>query len=88
MPRKTDSVIVRTIGIDNGKNALHTVGLDEKGAIVLREKASRHRIGARLVTPSRDGQPRGSVIRDWALQVRWWQLQRVAASARSARSRQ
>ena len=49
MPRKTDTADVRTIGIDTGKNALHMVGLDERGAIVLREKVSRHRIAARLV---------------------------------------
>ena len=49
MPRKTDTSVVRTIGIDTGKNALHMVGLDERGAIVLREKVSRHRIAARLV---------------------------------------
>ncbi len=49
MPRKTDTSVVRTIGIDTGKNALHMVGLDERGAIVLREKVSRHRIAERLV---------------------------------------
>src|SRR6516225_6346548 len=41
MPRKTDTAVVSTIGIDTGKNALHMVGLDERGAIVLREKVSR-----------------------------------------------
>jgi transposase len=49
MPRKTDVAVVRTIGIDTGKNTLHMVGLDERGVIVLREKVSRHRIAARLV---------------------------------------
>lgn len=49
MPRKPDSAVVRTIGIDTGKNTLHLVGLDEKGTIVLREKVSRNRIAARLV---------------------------------------
>jgi transposase len=52
MPRKTDSAVVRTIGIDTGKNTLHLVGLDEKGTIVLREKVSRNRIAARLVNVS------------------------------------
>jgi transposase len=52
MPRKTNSVVVRTIGIDTGKNTLHLIGLDEKGAIVLREKVSRNRIAARLVNVS------------------------------------
>ena len=49
MPCKKDVAVVRTIGIDTGKNTLHMIGLDEKGAIVLREKVSRDRIAARLV---------------------------------------
>jgi hypothetical protein len=32
MPRKTETA-VRTIGIDTGKNTLHMIGLDERGAI-------------------------------------------------------
>jgi hypothetical protein len=40
---------VHTIGIDTGKNTLHLVGLDQEGAIVLREKVSRSRIATRLV---------------------------------------
>ena len=48
MSRKTDAVVARTIGIDTGKNTLHLIGLDDKGAIVLREKLSRGRIAARL----------------------------------------
>ena len=49
MPCKKDVAVVRTIGIDTGKNTLHMIGLNEKGAIVLREKVSRNRIAARLV---------------------------------------
>jgi hypothetical protein len=49
MPCKTDVVVAHTIGIDTGKNTPHMVGLDEKGAIVLREKISRSRIAAWLV---------------------------------------
>ena len=49
MPSKKDAAVIRAIGIDTGKNTLHMVGLDEKGAIVLREKVSRNRITARLV---------------------------------------
>jgi len=49
MPCKKDVAVVRTIGIDTGKNTLHMIGLNEKGAIVLREKVSRDRIAARLV---------------------------------------
>src|SRR4029450_4434952 len=48
MSRKTDAVVARTIGIDTGKNMLHLIGLDDNGAIVLREKVSRGRIAARL----------------------------------------
>ena len=49
MPSKTDTAVAHTIGIDTGKNTLHMIGLDEKGAIVLREKVSRIRIAARFV---------------------------------------
>lgn len=52
MPCKTNVAVAHTIGIDTGKNTLHMVGLDEKGAIVLREKVSRSRIAARLVNVS------------------------------------
>jgi len=40
MPRKTETAVV----IDPGKNTLHMIGLDGKGAIILREKVSRPRI--------------------------------------------
>jgi hypothetical protein len=49
MPCKTDVAVAHATGIDTGKNTLHMIGLDEKGAIVLREKVSRNRIAARLV---------------------------------------
>ena len=49
MPRSAETAVARTIGIDTGKNTLHMIGLDEKGAIVLREKVSRTRIAARFV---------------------------------------
>jgi transposase len=49
MSKRTNTVSISTIGIDTGKNTLHMIGLDEKGAIVLREKIARHRIAARLV---------------------------------------
>src|SRR5258705_4166084 len=47
MSKKT-AAVARTIGIDTGKNTLHLIGLDDKGAIVLREKVARGRITARL----------------------------------------
>jgi hypothetical protein len=49
MTSKADTSVARTIGIDTGKNTLHVIGPDEKGAIVLREKVSRTRIAARFV---------------------------------------
>jgi transposase len=48
MSRKADTVGVSTIGIDTGKNTLHLIGLDDSGAIVLREKLTRDRVAARL----------------------------------------
>ena len=45
MSQKTNAVVVRTIGIDTGKNTFHLIGLDEHGTIVLREKLARGRIG-------------------------------------------
>jgi transposase len=52
MPSKAHTEVARTIGIDTGKNTLHMIGLDEKGAIVLREKVSRTRIAKRFVNVS------------------------------------
>ena len=43
---------VTAIGIDMGKNTLHMIGLDPRGAIVLREKVSRGRITSRLAGPA------------------------------------
>src|ERR1700746_521273 len=53
MPHKTAATIAHTIGIDTGKNPLHLIGLDDQGAIVLREKISRSRIAARLANVPR-----------------------------------
>ena len=39
---------VATIGIDIGKNTFHLVGLDKRGAIVLRIKLSRSQLERRL----------------------------------------
>ena len=38
---------VATMGIDIGKNAFHVVGLDRRGAIVLRQRWSRRQVEAR-----------------------------------------
>jgi transposase len=48
MPRKFDLSGLTTIGIDPGKNSLHLIGLDTKGAIVLKEKVARSGAVARL----------------------------------------
>ncbi len=48
MPRMSTVHAATTIGIDMGKNTLHMIGLDTRGAIVLREKVSRGRITSRL----------------------------------------
>ena len=42
------SPAIAVIGIDIGKNSFHVVGLDEQGAIVLRQKWSRGQVDARL----------------------------------------
>ena len=39
---------VATMGIDIGKNAFHVVGLDRRGAIVLRQRWSRRQVEVRL----------------------------------------
>jgi transposase len=43
MKASASSRTIATIGIDIGKNTFHLVGLDERGAIVLRQKLSRAR---------------------------------------------
>lgn len=42
------SSTVAVIGIDIGKNSFHAIGLDERGAIVLRQKWSRGQVEARF----------------------------------------
>ena len=53
MSHKTAATVAQTIGIDTGKNTLHLIGLDDQGAIVLREKIARGRIAARLANVPR-----------------------------------
>jgi transposase len=50
---KTASAQVAVIGIDIGKNSFHVVGLDQRGAIVLRQKWSRSQVGERLANMPR-----------------------------------
>ena len=42
---------IAVIGIDIGKYSFHIVGLDERGAIVLRQKWSRSQVEARKRSP-------------------------------------
>jgi transposase len=39
---------IATVGIDIGKNSFHVIGLDQRGAIVLRQKWTRGQVEARL----------------------------------------
>jgi transposase len=47
MPEKLNAAVA-VIGIDIGKNSFHIVGLDQRGAIVLRQKWSLGEVDARL----------------------------------------
>jgi transposase len=47
MPETAHS-LVAAVGIDIGKNSFHVVGLDRRGAIVLRQKWSRGQVDARF----------------------------------------
>jgi transposase len=42
------SPAVATMGVDIGKNSFHVIGLDARGAIVLRQKWSRAQLEARV----------------------------------------
>lgn len=53
MSHKTAATAAQTICIDTGKNTLHLIGLDDRGAIVLREKIARSRITARFANVPR-----------------------------------
>src|SRR5258708_30647280 len=64
-----------TMGIDIGKNSFHVVGLDRRGAIVLRQKWSRGQIEARLAAmphhPRQDIQARQSLSAVLFVQAAW-----------------
>lgn len=47
MSQKSNTAIA-VIGIDIGKNSFHVAGLDERGAITLRQKWSRGQVETRL----------------------------------------
>jgi len=43
---------IAVVGIDIGKDSFHIVGLDDRGAIVLRQKWSRNQVRARFASMS------------------------------------
>ena len=45
---ETAKARVTVVGIDIGKNSFHVVGLDRRGAIVLRQRWSRGQVEARF----------------------------------------
>jgi len=47
MPRHSKDTVA-ILGIDIGKNIFHLIGLNKRGAIVLRQKLSRRQLEARL----------------------------------------
>jgi hypothetical protein len=49
MSHKTAATAAQTIGIDTGKNTLHLIGLDDKGAIVCGRRF--HAAGSQLGSP-------------------------------------
>ena len=54
---QTLKTAIAVVGIDIGKNSFHVVGLDQRGAIVLRQKWSRGQVEARFANmpPCRNG---------------------------------
>jgi transposase len=47
----TGQTAIAVIGIDIGKNSFHKVGLDDRGAIVLRQKWARGQVAVRFAKP-------------------------------------
>src|SRR5262245_50323928 len=45
---RQSTATVATLGIDIGKNVFHLIGLNERGAIILRQKLSRRQLETRL----------------------------------------
>ncbi len=50
---QTLKTAIAVVGIDIGKNSFHVVGLDQRGAIVLRQKWSRGQVEARFANMPR-----------------------------------
>src|SRR6266480_6780328 len=78
MPRTSTVHAVTAIGIDMGKNTLHMVGLDSRGAIVLREKISHGRIALRLAAPPINEMKSRRLIASPEAYEHWFKLARIA----------
>ena len=66
---------VAVVGVDIGKNSFHIVGLDKRGAIVLRQKWSRGQVEARLANlPSCNCPPRWNGAPNQGLPVGFHEL--------------
>ena len=57
MSHELSSQSVATLGIDVGKNVFHLIGLNQRGAIMLRQKLTRGQLAVRLsnLPPSSKG---------------------------------
>jgi len=84
----TAQTAVAVIGIDIGKNSFHIVGLDSRGAIVLRQKWSRGQVEARLAkynaVPDRHGGVRWCASSQSKAQGAWSRRAADASQIRAA----
>jgi aryl carrier-like protein len=76
---KAKSGSIATLGVDIGKNTFHLVGLDKRGAIVLRERLSRAQIEVRFANLA-------PCLSAWRLASARWSSEATGASAALARA--
>ena len=48
MSHEVSSQTIATLGIDVGKNVFHLIGLNRRGAVLLRQKLTRRQLAVRL----------------------------------------
>jgi hypothetical protein len=85
MPATTAQNAIAVVGVDIGKNTFHIVALDDRGAIVLRQKWSRSQIEARFAALSDwDGGLRRSSSSKSEAQSLWPRCQADACEVRAA----
>ena len=77
---------IATVGIDIGKNSFHVIGLDQRGAIVLRQKWSRGQVEARFanMSPCLIGMEACSGAHQWDARTLSARAQRASVSGRPA----